>query len=507
MIRHLLLLDQQNRNPGTGASAAAVWVEHREAPTISEAGADVQEEFSGDQVSCADCGGSADTQAGDYVELSGNAGVHTHQPTGASTGGAVSSRVKRVRVSVPAGGTKHAAQTWLRIDKLGNTDMVSTDKHKLALKLGVQPRDLRLLDPAMASVSPPAILDRDRAIVVNLGAVKCIITLEYVLIVNPEDDNAASLIDTLKEKLSNPMHKGKVMSYPGLSRISTINRRLQPQGHVIGLSFELKVLEICLDIAVGILDVEAKEIERKIVPTLDSLTRRVKTQELELLRRNKNRLTRLTKRIETVKEVLEKFLQDDEDMHKLNLTAQEFTRQSALAQELSFIADPGAVGGYTPRISRSMSRRPSRRTGSGSSSSSSGSSHSGMNFEDDAEVAEVEMLLEAYQMHLDHLYNKLQTLDQFVEDAEDLVNVSLDTHRNRIIAVDIMLTAVLTALGIGTAVSGLFGMNMEYQTLLKDETYTFRLVAIIGSVSLPMAVMGMFVLWAIYTGAVTFSRV
>lgn len=43
---------------------------------------------------------------------------------------------------------------------------------QVAIKLGVQPRDLRLLDPAMASVSPPAILDRERAIVVNMGPIK-----------------------------------------------------------------------------------------------------------------------------------------------------------------------------------------------------------------------------------------------------------------------------------------------------------------------------------------------
>ena len=32
--------------------------------------------------------------------------------------------------------------------------------------------DLRLLDAQMATVSPPAILDRERAIVVNIGSIK-----------------------------------------------------------------------------------------------------------------------------------------------------------------------------------------------------------------------------------------------------------------------------------------------------------------------------------------------
>ncbi|KAJ9532740.1 hypothetical protein QJQ45_010830 [Haematococcus lacustris] len=65
-----------------------------------------------------------------------------------------------------------ASNVWLRVDNLGNASLVTSDKWSLAMKLGVQPRDLRLLDPQMASVSPPAILDRERCIVVNLGSIK-----------------------------------------------------------------------------------------------------------------------------------------------------------------------------------------------------------------------------------------------------------------------------------------------------------------------------------------------
>ena len=44
---------------------------------------------------------------------------------------------------------------------------------------------------------------------------------------------------------------------------------------------------------------------------------------LERVRLLKSRLVRLTTRVETVREVLEKFLDDDDDMHDLNLTANE----------------------------------------------------------------------------------------------------------------------------------------------------------------------------------------
>ena len=45
------------------------------------------------------------------------------------------------------------------------------------------------------------------------------------------------------------------------------------------------------------------------------------TANLERVRRIKNRLVRLTTRVETLREVLEKILDDDSDMHQMNLTA------------------------------------------------------------------------------------------------------------------------------------------------------------------------------------------
>ncbi len=56
------------------------------------------------------------------------------------------------------------------------------------------------------------------------------------------------------------------------------------------------------------------------------------------MRRIKNRLVRLTTRVETVREVLEKFLDDDEDMHDLNLTANE-------AREMAETGQPQVRGG------------------------------------------------------------------------------------------------------------------------------------------------------------------
>jgi hypothetical protein len=49
----------------------------------------------------------------------------------------------------------------------------------------MQLRDLRLLDPQLATSYPSAILARDAALVLNLEFVKAVITRDCVLILNP----------------------------------------------------------------------------------------------------------------------------------------------------------------------------------------------------------------------------------------------------------------------------------------------------------------------------------
>ena len=69
------------------------------------------------------------------------------------------------------------------------------------------------------------------------------------------------------------------------------------------------------------LDRLSADLEAAAHPALDDLTAKVSTANLERVRRIKNRLVRLTTRVETLREVLEKILDDDSDMHQMNLTA------------------------------------------------------------------------------------------------------------------------------------------------------------------------------------------
>eukprot|EP00983_Pelagomonas_calceolata_P095521 1158019-Pelagomonas_calceolata.AAC.1 len=72
--------------------------------------------------------------------------------------------------------------------------------------------------------------------------------------------------------------------------------------------------------------------------------------------------------------------------------------------------------------------------------------------QDQAEIAVVEMMLEAYQMQMEKIHNK--TLDNAILDAQSMVHIRLNVHRNRLTNVDLWITAFNTALIIGASVSG-----------------------------------------------------
>ena len=85
---------------------------------------------------------------------------------------------------------------------------LQADKSVLTAQLNLHTRDLRILDPMLTQMSPCAILCRDRAILINLEHVKCIVTMEYVLVLNVENRAVLSFLDELQKKLKQQVSAG-----------------------------------------------------------------------------------------------------------------------------------------------------------------------------------------------------------------------------------------------------------------------------------------------------------
>lgn len=72
----------------------------------------------------------------------------------------------------------------------------------------------------------------------------------------------------------------------------------------------------------------------------------------------------------------------------------------------------------------------------------------------------------------------VQTLAEYIDDTEDLINITLDSHRNKLIQVDLLLTAGTFCTGLVTLVAGLFGMNLTSGLQGTEGTTNFFVVSI-----------------------------
>ena len=64
---------------------------------------------------------------------------------------------------------------------------------------------------------------------------------------------------------------------------------------------------------------------------------------------------------------------------------------------------------------------------------------------------------------------QLNTLTEYVDDTEDYINIVLDTRRNQLIQIQLVLTAATLCVGLYTLVTGVFGMNLLPDWLLQNE--------------------------------------
>ena len=146
-----------------------------------------------------------------------------------------------------------AARKWVKVDKSGASSIIQAEKNELTHQLGVQLRDLRVLDPYLAASYPSAILSRDRALVVNLEHIKCIIATDHVLVTNAEDDTVLAFVEELQRRCASGIdadgvHKDKSQSSPDLVVLSEKGDMTKENMFpFLEIPFELRVLQVVLE--------------------------------------------------------------------------------------------------------------------------------------------------------------------------------------------------------------------------------------------------------------------
>lgn len=346
------------------------------------------------------------------------------------------------------------SRSWILIDVDGNSEIMELDKFTIMRRCSLPSRDLRLLDPLF--IHPSTILGREKAIVVSLEQIRCIITADEVILKNSVD--------------------GSVLQYQS----ELCKRLVTSKDQYDDLPFEFKALELALELTCMSLDSQVNELEMEIYPVLDELASSISTLNLEHVRRFKGNLLAMTQRVQKVCDEIEHLMDDDGDMAEMYLTEKKERRENFINSDLddqtnssptdravSKSAPVSPVGSYSgvQKLQRAFSTMSSSKHGSFLSSSST-----------EENIDQLEMLLEAYFVVIDNSLNKLLALKEYIEDTEDLINIKLGNVQNQLIQFELLLTAATFVATIFSVVAAVFGMNFEDSVFKNPSTFNWVLI-------------------------------
>lgn len=106
----------------------------------------------------------------------------------------------------------HGSRSWIKIEKNGNSKILKLDKAAIMTHCCLPARDLRLLDPLF--IYPSTILGREKAIVVSLEQIRCLITADEVILMNSLDECVVQYKSEFCKRLQTNIDQGGKKSIP-----------------------------------------------------------------------------------------------------------------------------------------------------------------------------------------------------------------------------------------------------------------------------------------------------
>mmetsp|Transcript_9288 Transcript_9288/g.34044 ORF Transcript_9288/g.34044 Transcript_9288/m.34044 type:complete len:486 (-) Transcript_9288:175-1632(-) len=283
--------------------------------------------------------------------------------------------------------------------------VVAASRTELCDEFGLRPRDLRAADPAFKN-HLAAILSRPRAVVVSLHRIRAIIGAQKLLIFNYAD----------------PLVRSSVVPYVEGHLQERVDSTL-PQvalgpdtSSVWGNPFEFDALEALLSQACDGYEERTGKFRGAVGAVLEKLqgesTPQMLLSNMGALLPFKHDLSELLEEINETGSALKELLSNDQDMVQMYLSEK-------LARE--------------------------RRQGEQRSVS---------------DHTEVEELLEAYFMRVQDVSIQLQSLRSKIASTEEFVRVRLDSKRNALIRMDVVMSSATFSAAIGGLILSAFGMNL-----------------------------------------------
>lgn len=226
----------------------------------------------------------------------------------------------------PGSPAVRAVYETLRIDQSGRTRRIYVRRRDLVRAHGLQPRDLRRVDPSLTpGRTPPSVTIKDDCVLINVGGVRAIITADRCLLFEPDSVNSRKLLETVAPRLhSSALRRmqraaGRRPSDAEVTDAADAADEEAPSERIF--PFELEMVEAALMVATGKLESELAAATRRVSRMLQKLPREITPVNLEELRRVKQLLVELESKAEGYRDLLEELVDDEDELLSLNLSS------------------------------------------------------------------------------------------------------------------------------------------------------------------------------------------
>lgn len=338
-------------------------------------------------------------------------------------------------IGLKASTKSRAVYEVLRLDREGRNRRTYVKRRDLLRAHGLKPRDLRCIEPLWDKPqSAHSFVIKNSAFLVSLFGVRCLVSEDQLLLFDPKATPAKTFLKVVTPRLR---------ALAGSNRIKSVRNTRNDlddscQDTTIA-TFELEVLESILAVAVSQLEAELHGVSQQAIEVLSAVPAEVNPLDLEQIRKTKQQCVGLESRAETIREMLEEILDDEDELLKLNLSSRPH-REDRIKQ-------------------RERCRLDLERNGLSSHQNTLADLED--EEEEGKEIEEVEDLLEYYMQRAGCVESEARQILEGARDLEESIGVSLSGRKFEVNRLELMLSMGSFAAAIGAMVSGIFGMNLR----------------------------------------------
>ncbi|GMH43523.1 hypothetical protein BSKO_11445 [Bryopsis sp. KO-2023] len=351
----------------------------------------------------------------------------------------------------------------LRLDKNGKHRKIFVKRRDLLRNYGLMPRDIRRIDPALDRAhSAETIVIKEQALLLSLGGVRCIVAPDKCLLFESQEAAASKFLDVVTPRLKSAAgrHYLKELSGGPLSEY-VYNGGTSAREHESSQAFELDILEAALIIATGKLDAELVVLMKRARSCLNKLPSQINPINLEELRRTKQASVELESKAETLVELLNEVLDDEEELAEINLSSQPLRDARQKRRERNRLKREHLASGAIFLHERKELDGCFSRTKVSFQDAQDALEKLEDDEEEEEDIEKVEDMLEYYLQRASATQNQAERVLAGARDLEESIGVSLSARRFEVNRLELLLSMGSFAACLGAMIAGIFGMNMR----------------------------------------------